>query len=51
VLQALEAAVGETAQTWEQDGIAQGAVGEVIGGVDETCWQRLLLVLQDVPTG
>ena len=34
VLQALEAAVIETAQTWAQDGIAHGAVREVIGGVD-----------------
>jgi hypothetical protein len=51
VMQALEAAVVETAQTWEQDGIAHGAVREVIGGVDETFWQRMMLVFQDVATG
>ena len=51
VLQALEAAVIETAQTWAQDGIAHGAVREVSGGVDETFLQRMMLVLQDVATG
>jgi Family of unknown function (DUF6399)/IclR helix-turn-helix domain len=51
VLQALEAAVVETAQTWEQDGIAHGAVREVIGGVDETFLQRMMLVFQDLATG
>jgi hypothetical protein len=51
VMQALEAAVIETAQTWEQDGIAHGAVREVIGGVDETFLPRMLLVFQDVATG
>ncbi|MGE3538815.1 MAG: hypothetical protein AB7N91_15455 [Candidatus Tectimicrobiota bacterium] len=51
VMQALEAAVSETAQTWEQDGIAPGAVREVIGGVDETFLQRMMLVFQDWATG
>src|SRR3954463_2092444 len=51
VMQALEAAVVETAQTWEQDGIAHGAVREVIGGVDETFLQRMMLVFQDLATG
>jgi len=51
VMQVLEAAVVETAQSWEQDGIAHGAVREVIGGVDETFLQRMILVFQDVSTG
>jgi len=51
VMQVLEAAVLETVQTWEQDGIAHGAVREVIGGADETFLQRMILVLQDLSTG
>ena len=41
----------ETAQTWEQDGIAHGEVHEIIGGADETFLQRMMLVFQDVSTG
>ena len=51
VMQALEEAVLETAQTWEQDGIAHGEVREIIGGADETFLQRMILVFQDVRTG
>ena len=51
VMQVLEAAVVETAQTWEQDGIAHGAVREIIAGADETFLQRMMLVFQDVSTG
>lgn len=51
VMPALAAAVVATAQTWEQDGVAHGAVREVIGGVAETFWQRMMLVLQDLATG
>src|SRR5437762_4238819 len=51
VMQVLERAVVETAQTWEQAGIAHGTVREVIGGVDETFLQRMMLVFQDLATG
>jgi hypothetical protein len=51
VMQVLEAAVVETTQTWEQDGLAHGAVREIIGGVDETFLQRMMLVFQDLSTG
>src|ERR1700675_5058326 len=51
VRQALEEAVVETAQTWEQDGSAHGEVCESSGGDDETCWPRMLLVFQDVLAG
>jgi len=51
VMQVLEEAVVETAQSWEQDGIAHGAVHDVIGGADETFLQRMILVFQDVSTG
>jgi hypothetical protein len=51
VMQALAEAVWETAQTWEQDGSTHGEGCESIGGADETCLQRMLLVFQDVSTG
>src|SRR5712691_2855609 len=50
-MQALEEAVGETAQTWEQDGSAHGEVRESSGGADETFLQRMRLVFQDGSTG
>ena len=51
VMQALEATAGETAETWEQAAGAAGEVREMIGGVDETFLERLMVVFQDVPTG
>src|SRR5467141_2792452 len=51
VMHALERAILETAGTWEQDGVASGEVREIIGAVDETFLERMMLVFQDVPTG
>lgn len=51
VMQALEARALETAETWEQDASAAGEVREIIGGVDETFLERMMLVFQDVSTG
>ncbi len=51
VMQALEAMAIETAETWEQDASAAGEVREIIGGVDETFLERMMLVFQDLPTG
>lgn len=51
VMQALEAALLETAATWEQDGQVYGEVREVIGAVDETFLERMLLVFMDLATG
>src|SRR6266851_9701958 len=50
-MQALEAAVLETAAAWEKDGCASGEVREIIGAVDETFLQRLILVFMDLTTG
>jgi hypothetical protein len=47
----LEAALLETAVAWEQDGPTQGEVREIIGAVDETFLERMLLVFMDLPTG
>jgi Family of unknown function (DUF6399) len=51
VMQALEAALLETAAAWEQDGQARGEVREIIGAVDETFLERMLLVFMDLSTG
>jgi len=47
----LEATAVATAQTWEQDAVAAGEVREIIGGVDETFLEHMMLVFQDVSTG
>src|SRR5262245_15564994 len=51
VMQALEAALLETAEVWEQDGCAGGEMREIIGAVDETFLERMILVLMDLATG
>jgi len=51
VMQTVEAALLETAAAWERDGIAAGEVRDIIGAVDETFLEHLLLVFQDVSTG
>ena len=51
VMQALEAALLETAETWEKDGVAAGEVREIIGAVDETFLEQMMLVFLDLPTG
>jgi hypothetical protein len=51
VMQALEAAVVETAAAWEQDGCARGEMREIIGAVDETFLERMILVFMDLSTG
>jgi hypothetical protein len=51
VMQALEAALLETAEAWEQDSCAGGEMREIIGAVDETFLERMILVLMDLATG
>src|SRR5439155_20370852 len=51
VMQTLEATILETATAWEQDGIAAGEVREIIGAVDETFLEQMILIFQDVSTG
>src|SRR5712692_4969019 len=50
-MQALAETAGKTAETWEQEASAAGEVREIIGGVDETFLERMMLVFQDLPTG
>jgi hypothetical protein len=51
VMQTMEAALLETAGRWEKDGVAAGEVREIIGAVDETCLEQMMLVFQAVSTG
>jgi hypothetical protein len=51
VMQAVEAALLETAGSWEKDGVAAGEVREIIGAVDETFLERMMLVCMDLSTG
>ena len=50
-MQALEAALRETAGAWEQEGQARGEVRESIGAVDDTFLERLVLICMDLATG
>jgi Family of unknown function (DUF6399)/IclR helix-turn-helix domain len=51
VMHALEAALLETAGTWEKDACAGEEGREVIGAVDETFLEQMMLVLMDLRTG
>jgi len=50
-MQALETVLVETAAAWEKDGCASGEVREIIGAVDETFLERMMLVFMDLATG
>jgi hypothetical protein len=51
IMHALEAALLETAGAWEQDACAGAEGREIIGAVDETFLEQMLLVLMDLRTG
>lgn len=51
VMQALEQAILETAAAWERDGVAHGEIRPIIGAVDETFLQRMMLVFVDLASG
>jgi ribosomal protein L29 len=51
VMPPLERLILETAAAWEKDGIAHGAIRPIIGAVDETFLQRMLLVFMDLAPG
>jgi transposase len=51
VMQALEAALLETAMAWEQAEQAHEAGREIIGAVDETFLEQMMLVCLDLRTG
>jgi Family of unknown function (DUF6399)/IclR helix-turn-helix domain len=51
VMQALEKASVETAQAWEKQATTTGEVREIIGAVDETFLEQMILVFMDLKTG
>src|SRR5919197_3635948 len=51
VMHTLERIILDTAAAWEQEGIAHGEIRPVIGAVDETFLQRLMLVCMDLASG
>ena len=51
VMPALAAAILKTAEGWEQDGHVRGEVREIIGAVDETFLERMILVFMDLCHG
>jgi hypothetical protein len=50
-MQALEAALLATAGAWEKEGCADGEGREIIGAVDETFFDQMILVFMDLKTG
>jgi hypothetical protein len=51
VMHLLERLLLEIATAWEKDGIAHGEIRPVIGAVDETFLQQMMLVFMDLATG
>jgi Family of unknown function (DUF6399) len=51
VIQVLEKTIVETAQAWEKEGTTTGEVRDIIGAVDETFLEHMLLVFMDLPSG
>jgi DNA-binding transcriptional ArsR family regulator len=51
LMQRLERTIVETAAAWEQDGVDYGAIRPIIGAVDETFLQRMMLVFMDLASG
>jgi hypothetical protein len=51
VMHTLERLILATTAAWEKEGIAHGEIRPVIGAVDETFLQRMMLVFIDLATG
>ena len=51
VMEALETVLLETAATWEHEGVAAGELRPIIGAVDETFLERMMLVFMDLASG
>jgi len=51
LMHTLERVILDTTTAWEQEGIAHGEIRPVIGAVDETFLQRMMLVFMDLTTG
>ena len=51
VMHTLERILLDTAAAWEQEGVAHGEIRPIIGAVDATFLQRLMLVFMDLASG
>ncbi len=51
VMKRLEPLIVETAKTWETEASANGEVRDIIGAVDETFLEYMMLVLMDLHSG
>jgi Family of unknown function (DUF6399)/IclR helix-turn-helix domain len=51
VMYMLERIILETAAAWEKEGVAHGEIRPIIGAVDETFLQRMILVFMDLASG
>ncbi len=51
VMDKLELIIIETTEGWEREGIAEGQIGPIVGSVDETFLQRMMLVFMDLVSG
>src|SRR5262245_41791237 len=51
VMHTLERIILDTAAAWEQEGIVHGEIRPIIGAVDETFLQRVMLVFMDLASG
>ena len=51
VMEKLEPLILETTEGWEREGIAQGQIGPIVGSVDETFLERMMLVFMDLVSG
>jgi hypothetical protein len=51
IMERLEHLILETTEEWEREGIAEGQVGPLVGAVDETFLQRMMLVFIDLVSG
>jgi hypothetical protein len=41
----------ETTEAWERESMVQGQGGPMVGAVDETCLERMMLVCMDLVSG
>ena len=51
VMEKLELLILATTEAWEREGIAQGQIGPIVGSVDETFLERMMLVFIDLVSG
>lgn len=51
VMEQLERLLLETTAAWEREGLAQGQIGPMVGAVNATFLERMMLVCMDLVSG